>query len=155
FNARRTDEPEFLAVKGRTVSVLPRHAYEFALIVEGPGVIEALKGLGVATAFPADLRSAVCAGVEQDADHVIAATHQDDGASRHASSSEISWLWDFRGVASIEPALLEHAPLFERHNLGLREHAAMHTKHSVLAVIEHQVIERRLFHGGLLVCVGC
>jgi hypothetical protein len=30
----------------------------------------------------------------------------------------------------------------------------MHTKYSVLAVIEHQAIERCLFHGGLLVQVG-
>ena len=82
------------------------------------------------------------AGVEQDADHAIAATHQDDRAPRHASRSKIPWLWDFRGVASIEPALLKHAPLFERHDLGIREHAALHTKHPVLAVIEHQVIER-------------
>ena len=117
-------------------------------------MIEALKGLGVATALPADLRPAVRAGIEQDADHAIAATHQDDRAPRHASRSKIPWLWDFRGVASIEPALLEHAPLFERHDLGIREHAAMHTKHPILAVIEHQVVERCLFHGGLLVHVG-
>src|SRR5262245_34435180 len=115
-------------------------------------MIEALKGLGVTTAFPADLRSAVCAGVEQDANHAIAATHQDDRTPRHASRSKIPWLRDFRSVTSIEPALLEHTPLFERHDLGLREHAAMHTKHPILAIIEHQVIEYRLFHGGILVC---
>jgi hypothetical protein len=155
FNARRAGEPEFLAVKGGAIGVLPRHAYEFAVIVKGPGVIEALKGFRVATALPADLRPAVRTGVEQDADYAIAAAHQDDRAPRHASRSKIPWLRDFRGVASIEPALLEHVPLFERHDLRIREHAAMHTKHSILAVIEHQVVERRLVHGELLVCAGC
>jgi hypothetical protein len=56
-------------------------------------------------------------------------------------------------VAGVDPALLEDAPLFERHDLGIREHATVHTEHPVLAVIEHQVIERRLFHGGLLVYI--
>ena len=148
-----TGEPEFPAVKGSTVGVLPRHADEFALIVEGPGVIETLKGFGVATALATDLCPTVRTGVEQDAYHTIAAAHQDDRASRHASRSKISWLRDFRGVTGIDPALLEHAPLFERHDLRLREHAAMHTKHPILAVIEHQIIERCLVHGGLLVHV--
>src|SRR5262249_9897497 len=69
----RTGGPEFLAVKGRAVGVLPRYPYEFAVIVEGPGVIKALKGLGVATALPADLRPAVRAGIEQDPYYAIAA----------------------------------------------------------------------------------
>src|SRR5262249_27266756 len=120
------------------------------LVIKGPGVIEALKGFSVATALTADLRPTVRAGVQQDPHRAIAAAYQDDGTASHTPRSKIPWLGDLLGVARVEPALLENALLFERHDLGVSERAAMHAKQPVLTVVQHQVIERCLFHRVLL-----
>src|SRR5437763_11531467 len=122
------DEPEFLTVEGGTIRIITWHANELPLVIKRPGVIEALKGFGITTALTAYLRTAMRAGVEQDTYHAIAATYQDDGPAGHTPGFKIPWLWDLGGVPSIEPALLETAPVFERHDLTIGECTAMHAR---------------------------
>jgi hypothetical protein len=99
------------------VSCLIRHAYEIALIIESPGMIEALQHVGMPLVVPANERASVGACVQKNPELPVAAAHKEKRPSRHISAPVITRVLYFGFVAQIQPALVEYPLLLHLKNL--------------------------------------
>ena len=100
------------------VPCLIRHADKIAVIVEAPGMVEALQNIGMALIVAANQRASMCACVQEDPHLAIVAAHEKKRPPGHASPSVVARVLYFRLVAHIEPGLVEYPFLLHLKNLG-------------------------------------
>src|SRR5581483_8298230 len=95
------------AIERLAVAGFVGHAQQVTLVVERPGVVEALEDLGNALRLPTDDGTAMRAGIVQGADHAIGAADEDEWHAGDAALTVLPRLLQFRFVAQVEPALVE------------------------------------------------
>src|SRR5262245_23160250 len=143
---RRHPQRQLFAAEGRTVSVFSRHANQLATGAEGPGMVRALERTGSARLFATDERSTVCTRIQQDADRVIIAAHENDGPTSHPARAKITRIRHFRLMSGINPAVLEDPLLFQCENLRAQERLTIDPKQTVLLIIDDQAFKRSAVH---------
>src|SRR5215471_19325542 len=68
----------------------------------------------------------------------VAITTKDHRAPCDGARSIIARIWHLRGVADVNPALIEDGPLLARKDLARHEHLAIDREGEVLAALAHQ-----------------
>jgi len=157
LHPRRRLEAHFRSIETVRVAGLVRHAYEIALIVEAPGMIETLQNIGPAVVMPANERASVRACVEEDPQLSVAAADKEKRPSRDISTPVVARLLYFGFVAQIEPALVEYPLLLHLKNLERSHGGAMNSKYALVRVVDDKISrvehhaplidELILFHG--------
>jgi hypothetical protein len=146
FDPRRHGEAESLTVKGPAVSLIAWHTNKVSLIIKRPGMVEALECFGIAGLLTAHQGTTMCAGVEKDTYHTISAAYKNDWSASHASSPKVTWLRDFRGMPSIDPAAFKHATLFDIKYARIGKHTAIDAKYTIHSIIYDQMVSSNIFH---------
>src|SRR5579875_1900051 len=145
-DARRRLEPQLLFLECRSVSARIENADQIAVIVECPGMIEALEGFRVAFGLAADLRAPMRAAIDQHAHLAVAVANQDDRASAHVAALKIAGIADLGLVADIDPGTIEDAFAFEFENFWRGVGRAMNLEETALGIIDHQVADTAVLH---------
>jgi len=104
---RRSLEAERTTVEAVGVGRLVRYPDQLAISVEGPAMVEALKRLTVPSILPADQRSAMGAGVKENANVAITSANEEDGTAGDGAPAVVARLLDLRLVANVQPAAIE------------------------------------------------
>src|SRR5262249_35254348 len=136
----RRSQTHRLLVKTFAVSRLIRHADKIPLVVESPGVIEALEKFSVAFVEPTDVSPPVGAAVIKHSRSPIAAAHPEKGLTGHCPAPEIPRVGKLRIVAEIKPAAPENVCLLKRCDLSRGKRRAMNPEHSAEPVLVNQLV---------------
>src|SRR4029079_14452894 len=127
-----------LLVVARRIGVVARNTLDRSVGVVGPAVIDALELPGVALALAANQRAAMAADVEQRADLALAVAAEDHRAAGDRAGAEVARIFDLRGVADIDPALVEDGAVLVLEDFRRDEHLAVDLERQVLQVLDYQ-----------------
>ncbi len=90
-------------------------------------------------ALAADDGAAMAADVEQRADIALPVAAEDHRPAGDVAGDEVARIFDLRGVADIDPALVEDRAVLVLQNLRRDEHAAMDRERQVLQVLDDEL----------------
>ena len=96
-----------------TVACFIWNADQIALVVERPGMVEALERFGGAFVLAAYHGSTVGAGVEEGPHLAVAAPGEKHGTAGHFAPAVFPGFFHFRLVAEVKPALVENPFLLQ------------------------------------------
>jgi len=146
---RRRLEAHLRSVEMVAVSRLIRHAYEIAMIIEGPGVVEALQNVSLSLIVPADERASVRACVQENPELAVIAAHEEKRSPRDISAPVFAGVFCFGFVTQIQPAFVEDPFLLPLKNLDGRHGGSMDPEDALFWVVYNQPF--RVEHGMPLV----
>jgi hypothetical protein len=118
-----------------------RHADEIAMIVEAPGMIEALENVGMSLIVPANERASVRACVQENPQFAVAAADKEKRPPRYIAASVLARVLCFGFVAQIEPAFVEYPLLLHLKNLERCHGGAMDAEYTVRRLIYDHTIK--------------
>ena len=101
-------------------------------------MIDAVELPGVALALAADQRAAMAADVEQRADLALAVAAEDHRPAGDAAGAEVARVFHLRGVADIDPALVEDRAVLVLQDFRRDEHLAVDRERQVLQVLDDE-----------------
>ena len=136
---RHRHEALALLVEARRIGVVAGNALDRAVGVVGPAVIDAVELPGVALALATHQRAAMAADVEQRADLALPVAAEDHRTAGDAAGAEVARVLHLRGVADIDPALVEDRAVFVLQDVRGDEHAAVDLERQVLQVLDDEL----------------
>ena len=103
-------------------------------------MIDAVELPRVALALAADQRAAMAADVEQRAHLALPVAAEDHRPAGDLAGAEVAGIFDLRGVADVDPALVEDRAVLVLQDFRRDEHLAVDLEGQVLQVLDHEAV---------------
>jgi hypothetical protein len=134
------------SIKRWAVGIFPRDTDQLTTVIERPRMVWTLKRPRVARLLATDKRATVWTSIEQHSHLAIIPSRDNDWATCNPAGAEVSRVWHFRFMPSVDPAPVKNTLSFKRENRRVSERTAIDAKQSGLTVVDNHVVEGKVFH---------